>query len=75
MNKKETPEEKAKELSILVVHGEKHVIRPYLRNGQYPDPNYRGTGQALAGIMRHDETFEEFKERWIKGRKRINKGV
>ena len=63
----------------LEVNGRIHILKLVDRNGQYyfkhqkerrparmealPNPNYKGTGMALCGILKKGETLEQWIER------------
>jgi hypothetical protein len=52
---------------ILQVNGREHVVKRVTRSGTdsegvpYPEPNYRGPGMALCGILRKGQTLQEWK--------------
>ena len=63
-------------LSVININGRAHVIKEVMRDGMYPDPetgekshipiprpNYEGTGQALCGVLKKNETFLDWKKR------------
>ena len=56
-------------MSTILVHGERHVIRPMDRKGSsYPNANYLNTDQALVGVLRRTQSFDSFKAKWKKKR-------
>lgn len=59
-------ESEATEMQVITIYGKSHVIRPVLRDNKYSDPNYLDTTQALIGILKKHETFEQFKAEWIR---------
>ena len=65
--KKTTKEitDEAYSMQVLIVHGHKHVIRPF-DHDPYPQPDYRGTGMALCGVLREGQTLDHFRNDWIK---------
>ena len=66
--------ELADEMSIFVLHGRKHVLRPFYRNAkEYPEPDYLGTGRALVAILKTNETLKSFKKNWILNKQKFNK--
>ena len=60
-------EHQASQMNVITVNGRQHVIRVVDRNFKkdLPDPNYRGTGQALVGILKKNETLEQFRADWV----------
>lgn len=63
-------EKNSEPISVINVDGIGHVIRPSSRGvstgkdgKNIPDANYRGTGQALCGILLKGESLNQWKER------------
>jgi len=54
---------RVRQVSILKVGNFEHVITPAFGRGNYPNPNYRGTGQALCGVLNKGENLHEFLNR------------
>lgn len=50
-------------MAELQVNGHTHIIRPYSREGV--EPNYRNSGMALCGILKSNQTLNQFKKWWI----------
>lgn len=81
MIKREKYEQQSLSMRVINVHGYKHVIIPmdrpeYPINGvKLPDPNYLGTGCALAGVLNKltNQTLSEFKEIWINNKLILDK--
>ena len=53
--------------TTITVHGKKHVVRnpdendrENRRKGGWLYPSYRGTGGALTGVLRENETLSDF---------------
>ena len=68
-------EEQIESMKIIIVHGYQHIIMPYRRtmvneNIVYPNPNYRGTGMALVGVLKKGQTLNQFKKQWLKNKKK-----
>lgn len=74
---------RTEQMNLLKVHDRFfHVTMPFKRFRAKPDeqPNYMGTGEALVGVLKKDESFTDFKHRYIKSgverlRKRLNEGT
>ena len=55
----------------MTVLNDIYVIRPFLRRSErYPEPNFMGTGRALVGMLKPKQTIEQFKNNWLKQRKK-----
>lgn len=70
--KSKDSENATKAMSVISVFGRKHVIMPPLSNkseGDFKDPNYLSTKNALVGILKIGETLDQFKKRWLKLKK------
>ena len=62
----------AKGMSVINVCGRSHVIRrlaEQVLKHRAKIPDYEHTRQALVGVLIEGQTFENFKETWIKNRK------
>jgi len=59
-------QKEAESMAELKVYGHTHIIRPYTREGT--EPNYRNTGMAFCGILKPNQTFNQFKSWWTKKR-------
>ena len=66
MIKKQKFAEQAATMQLITSVNRKHVVMPFLRNA-YPfaEPNYLNTGMALIGVLRKDQTLDEFRQEWI----------
>ena len=74
--------QEASEMSIVVKFGKQCVIRPIEREDAIcrtgkgkemiiPMPDFAETGYSLCGILKEGETFELFKKRWVRKKKKI----
>jgi len=65
---------------IIDVDGQSHVVKECYRPGHYLDPdtrekipvdqpNYRGTGMCLCGILKKGQTLDEFTRLYIEKKK------
>lgn len=73
MEKKEIYEAQASQMKIINTFGRRHVIRPLTRESSaYPEPNYKGTGKAFVGILRGDQSLDDFKKEWVEKKLKIN---
>ena len=59
-------------LSYTMMYGRMYILRPIERDERYncPDPDFVGTHNALVGIARRGETFDQFKQRWLEIKRR-----
>lgn len=62
---------KAGTMVLKHVHGRIHVLISVIGRSKELFPNYMGTGMALSGVLRKDEDFADYKERWIDSHVRI----
>lgn len=52
-----------KNYSVISAGTRQHVVcNARSRNNVYPDANYAGTGMALCGVLKQDETINDFKK-------------
>ena len=59
-------EKQARTMRILIVNGQNHVIGLFKRNDPtIKEPDYRGTGNALLGVLAKGEKLESFKKKWL----------
>ena len=67
-------EKQANEMTVINVNNKQHVIRPFIRDyPNYPKPNYRNTGCAFVGILKKEETLNQFKTKWADKKKHPQK--
>jgi len=60
-----------KHYEYRLINGMRCVLIPGEDRGKYPDANFMGTRKALAGILKDDETFEDWLKRKEKRLKKI----
>ena len=70
---REQLEKQASKMKLLLTTGKRHVIRPVIRKSTVLNkPNYFGTKQASVGILKENETLQEFREKWIERKLRLS---
>jgi hypothetical protein len=54
-------------ITIITISNRSHIIATPLnkRDSKFYDTNYRNTNKALIGILKSNETLDEFKKRYI----------
>ncbi len=56
--------QRLKDMRVVLVNGQRHVVITRVRYATVNDANYCGTGMALCGILKHRETLADFKKRF-----------
>ena len=70
---REKLEKQASKMKLLLTTGKRHIIRPVIRKSTVlKKPNYFGTKQASVGILKENETLQEFREKWIEKKLRLS---
>lgn len=54
----------------IKVYGRDHVLRQSFRYNRIQEANYLGTNMALCGILRPNETLDQFIARQKKGKRK-----